>query len=78
MGLTLLKELTLEERISNQQVAIMNHDRYIAMAGVMLMVRIEVKDDVPTAYTRITVCLIARTVSHTIPTLTYVGLSIQT
>ncbi len=51
MGLTLLKELTLEERISNQQVAIMNHDRYIAMAGVMLMVRIEVKDDVPTAYT---------------------------
>lgn len=51
MGLTLLKELTLEERISNQQVTIMNHDRYIAMAGVMLMVRIEVKDDVPTAYT---------------------------
>mgnify|MGYP003322071514 CR=1 FL=1 len=51
MGLTLLKELTLEERISNAQVTLMNHDRYIAMAGVILMVQVTVKDDVPTAYT---------------------------
>ena len=51
MGLTLLKELTLEERISNAQVTLMNHDRYIAMAGVILLVEVTVKDDVPTAYT---------------------------
>lgn len=45
------QELTAEQRISKNIVAVMNHNTYIAMAGLLMVAKFEVKDGVPTACT---------------------------
>ena len=51
MGLTLNQQLTAEQRLSQAIVAIMNHNRYIALAGVLMLGTKEISDDIPTACT---------------------------
>ena len=45
------KELTAEQRLSKAVVAIMGNDKYVALAGVLMIGKREVDDDHPTAYT---------------------------
>ena len=49
--LMLGKELTAEQRLSKAVVAIMGNDKYVALAGVLMIGKREVDDDHPTAYT---------------------------
>lgn len=49
--LSIGKQLTAEQRIEKAVVAIMGHDRYIALAGVLMIGDREVCDDIPTAAT---------------------------
>ena len=51
MGLTLNQQLTAEQRLSQNIVSIMNHDRYIALAGVLMIGDKDISDDMPTACT---------------------------
>ena len=44
-------QLTAEQRLSKNITAIMGHERYIALAGVMMIGISAIKDDCPTAYT---------------------------
>jgi len=44
-------QLTAEQRIQRETIAIMNSRRYIALAGVLIMGKSEVSDDIPTACT---------------------------
>jgi hypothetical protein len=51
MTLTIGKQLTAEQRLSKAVVAIMGHDRYRALAGVLMIGEKTVHDDIPTACT---------------------------
>jgi predicted metal-dependent peptidase len=51
MGLTLNQQLTAEQRLSQNIVSIMNHDRYVALAGVLMIGDKDISDDMPTACT---------------------------
>lgn len=51
MTLVLNHSLTAEQRVARATVAVMNEDRYIVLAGVIMVAHIAVRDDVPTAYT---------------------------
>lgn len=44
-------QLTAEQRLTKNIIAIMGHERYIALAGVMMIGISAIKDDCPTAYT---------------------------
>ena len=44
-------QLTAEQRLSKNITAIMGHERYVALAGVMMIGISAIKDDCPTAYT---------------------------
>jgi len=44
-------QLTAEQRLSKNITAIMGHERYIALAGVLMIGNKGIKDDCPTAYT---------------------------
>ena len=44
-------QLTAEQRLSKNITAIMGHERYIALAGVLMIGISAIKDDCPTAYT---------------------------
>jgi len=45
------KELTAEQRLSKAVVAIMSNDKYVALAGVLMIGKRSIDDDCPTAYT---------------------------
>jgi predicted metal-dependent peptidase len=51
MAFSTARQLTAEERVQKCVVDIMNNDRYIALAGILVMGNREVRDDVPTAAT---------------------------
>jgi len=44
-------QLTAEQRIQRETIAIMNNRRYIALAGVLIMGKSEISEDIPTACT---------------------------
>ena len=44
-------QLTAEQRLTKNIIAIMGHDRYVALAGVLMIGISAIKDDCPTAYT---------------------------
>jgi len=45
------QELTAEQRLSKEIVAIMNDDRHVALAGLLMVANWHVSDDIPTACT---------------------------
>ena len=45
------RELTPEQRLSKAVVAVMSHDRYKALAPVLMIGEKKVVDDIPTACT---------------------------
>ena len=45
------EELTAEQRLSKNVVAIMNDDRHVAMAGLLMVAKWHVSDTTPTACT---------------------------
>ena len=49
--LTLGKQLTVEQRLSKSVVDIMGKDKYIALAGILMIGERTVEDDIPTACT---------------------------
>ena len=51
MTFSTVMELTAEQRVQKCVVDIMNNDRYIALAGILVMGERAVRDDVPTAAT---------------------------
>ena len=51
MAFSIARQLTAEERVQKCVVDIMNKDRYIALAGLLVMGNREVRDDMPTAAT---------------------------
>ena len=44
-------QLSAEQRLSKNITSIMGHDRYVALAGVLMIGDKGIKDDCPTAYT---------------------------
>lgn len=46
MAFSTARQLTAEERVQKCVVDIMNNDRYIALAGILVMGNREVRDDV--------------------------------
>ena len=49
--LTLGKQLTIEQRLSKAVVDIMGNEKYVALAGILMIGDRTVEDDVPTACT---------------------------
>ena len=49
--LALGKELTTEQRLTKAVVDIMGHERYVALAGILMIGDRKIEDDCPTAYT---------------------------
>jgi hypothetical protein len=45
------KNLTAEQRLSKAVVAIMGNDKYVALAGVLMIGKRSIDDECPTAYT---------------------------
>lgn len=51
MAFSTVRQLTAEERVQKCVVDIMNHGRYIPLAGILVMGTRSVRDDIPTAAT---------------------------
>ena len=49
--LSIGKELTTEQRVSKSVVDIMGNDKYVALAGILMLGERTVVDDIPTACT---------------------------
>ena len=49
--LALGKELNVEQRLTKAVVDIMGHERYVALAGILMIGDRKIEDNCPTAYT---------------------------
>jgi len=49
--LAVASNLSAEQRLNKAVIAIMGHPRYVALAGILMVGKREVRDDIPTACT---------------------------